>query len=176
MKKVLFILGALILLGGTFVALALFGVIKIKGLPQLKHGKLVAAKATNKPQLDRSSPAPANLTKAPAPVTKPSPAPAPPALPPQNGVTDDKKQKDVKKAAPTTDPAKGLQAVATLWNTLEPEKLSLVIQDWKDADVAKVFRKMDPDAVSDVLAALPPKRASKISAMIEMQAAADPGT
>lgn len=151
MKKVLAIFGVVVLLGALVVGLGVFGIVKIPGLSHVKKPKLVASKDVQKP--------------APAPVPKPPPAPPKKNEPPVNT------PKPVKETPEQViDPTKGAESVAGLWNEMDPNKVMGIVADWKDADVATVFRQMDPDKVAGILSILPPKRASRISALVEKQA------
>jgi len=157
MKKLLPILVAILLIGVGVAALATFGIINIPGISPVKSAKKVAAVAKKD----------AKSSTADAPPVKPA-APAPV----KTALALAKPQKAPTKPAPNSkiDQEAGAESLAALWNEMDSAKLKDVVGDWKDAEVARVFLKMDPDKVAEVLALLEPKRASKISAMVEKQA------
>ncbi len=150
MKKVFLIFGILVLLGGVVAGLGVFGILKIPGLTRSNKPKLVASKNTK--------------SSAPPPAIKPSPPPPKKTQPPVET------KPIAKPPAPVSDPTKGAESLAGLWNAMDATKVMGIVADWKDADVAKVFLQMDPEKVASILSILPPKRASKISALVEKQA------
>jgi hypothetical protein len=149
MKKVLFVLIPVLLLGGV-AALAFMGIINIPGIsPKHKVAKNVKGKPADKPPAKVEAPVAVKVTP-------------PPATPPPTPV--------VKKPAVLLDKVQGAKKLAKLWNEVDSKKLVDLVKDWKDADVATVFIAMDPEKVAEVLGQLEPKRASKISQVLEKQA------
>jgi hypothetical protein len=69
--------------------------------------------------------------------------------------------------ATASDPVKGYEAVAKLWNELEGPKLLAVTEKWKDQDLAPILMRMDPDKVVELLALVPPDRANRLSRAIQ---------
>jgi len=147
-KKVLFIVLPLILLigGGVVLFLGWKGIIKLPFFPQKK-----VAKKTGKQTAVAKTPA----AKKPDPViAKPDPAPPKPKVIP-----------------PKPDIEAGEKKLALVWNTMEAAQLVPIVQDWKDPDLAKILVRMDEDKVTELLAALDPVRASRLSRAIETVAA-----
>ncbi len=62
-----------------------------------------------------------------------------------------------------TDPDAGAARLAKLWNEVEGTKLLAIAKDWKDPALARVAARMEPEKVAEILALLPPKRASALS-------------
>lgn len=152
LKKVLLITLPIVMLLGGGVAAVFLGLVKIPGV-RLPFGPKPAAVANKDPKKDKPKVA----------TTKPVPKVTPPVqTPPAVSVRAT--------PVPTTDPSVGVKKVAKLWNELEPDKLQLIIADWKDPDAATVLAKMDPERVADLLAMLPPKRASALSRAIQREA------
>ena len=112
------------------------------------------------------------LKKAPpkgAAAVKPKPKPKKPpakkaAIPPPRKVTV--KQKP----APTSDPTKGARKVAKLWNEMETKKLQELTTDWREPELARVLALMDTGKVAELLAEMPPKRASALTRAIQREA------
>ena len=77
---------------------------------------------------------------------------------------------------PTTklDPAEGAARLAKLWNELESDKLLAIAKDWKDPELARVAARMDPGKVAEILAAMPPRRASSLSREMQRVASVVP--
>lgn len=75
------------------------------------------------------------------------------------------------KPAPTSDPDKGVKKVASLWNQMEVEKLQALTADWKEPELARVLSRMETEKVAELLAALPPARASALTRAIQVEAA-----
>lgn len=144
MKAGIVIIFLIALAVGVVAALGMMGLVDIPGLSPVKKEAAKAAKTVD------------SVTKQVEQQTKPIPKPTP----------------KPKKDQPTDDPEQGARKLAKLWNEVETKKLIDLVKDWKDADVARVFSKMEPDKVAEVLGDLEPKRASKISGMIEKQASA----
>lgn len=82
-----------------------------------------------------------------------APKPKPPAKP--------------KNIQPEPDPELGAKKLADVWNNIPTEKLVLIVAEYKDADLALVVSKMDREKTAEVLAALEPKRAAKLSKALE---------
>jgi outer membrane biosynthesis protein TonB len=146
LKKVLLITVPLVLLIGTGAGLVFMGVIKVPFLAKKKTEKPAVAKKADKPKPKE--------TPKPPPAKKPAP------------------QVTVKaKPVPTSDPDKGVKKVASLWNEMEVEKLQALTADWSEPDLAKVLAKMDVSKVAELLAVLPPTRASALTRAIQTEAA-----
>jgi hypothetical protein len=79
-----------------------------------------------------------------------------------------------KDLAPKTDPEKGAEKLAELWNGVEPENLAKITSKWQMPALARVLLKMDPDAVTKFLDGLDEKRADVISRAIASEASKIP--
>jgi hypothetical protein len=157
MKKIFAIILPILILGGAFVGLAFMGVLKIPGLTpkKLMKGKgkgVVAAKA-----------APAQAP--PVPIA----AKQVPIIPAKDLPQQKQPTPKVAAAPIKTDPDQGAEQLAVVWNKMDAAKFTDMLKDWKDSDVARVFLKMKPDIVAGILAAMDPKRASKVSKLMEKQ-------
>lgn len=160
LKKVLFIGLPIVMLLSGGAAAVMLGLIKIPGL-KLPFGKPATVASKAKPPA-KSTKKPAKKTVKPKPAVKPTPKPV--KTPPPAVVVA------AKPAPPTTDPVQGIKKVAKLWNGLDAAQLMPIVKDWKDPELAKVLTKMDADKVAELLAALPPKRASTLSRAIQREA------
>ena len=76
--------------------------------------------------------------------------------------------------APTTDPELGAKKLAQLWNNVETAKLVAIAKGYRDDDLAPILVKMDPEKVAEVLAAIEPARATKLSQQIQSEASVLP--
>lgn len=106
----------------------------------------------------------------PAPVEKPKVAARRPAPKPPEPETR------VRVIPPTTriDPEEGAARLAKLWNELEADQLLAILKDWKDPELARVAARMDPGKVAEVLATMPPRRASSLSREMQRVASVVP--
>lgn len=141
MKKILFIVLPILLVGGGVVGAAFMGVINIPGLtPKKKMGAMAyGEKKDEKPAVEA-----ADETKPTAKKEKPKPKPEQVSTNP-------------------TDPDAGVKKIAKLWNAMETENLAKLVKDWTDDDLAKVMLFMPNEKVAELLGTLEPARASKIS-------------
>lgn len=140
MKKILLIVGPLLLVGGGVVAAAMMGMIHIPGLsPEKKKQKAAALYTETKED--------------PAPVAQKEPEPTPPAA--------------AEAEAAPLDLDKGRKKLARLWNELEPGQILEIAADWKDDDLAKQLRFLDAGKAAEVLALMKPPQASKISKLLQ---------
>lgn len=114
--------------------------------------------ATNS-QADSQKP-PAKESKVPPPGATAASSATPTATPPQSATPDE---------APP-DPLSGQKALAKLWNTMEASALVAIVADWSDDDLALQLSVMKADKVAELLAALKPERASKISKLLQKAA------
>ena len=144
MKKALLALPLLLLLGGGgTVGLAALGVVKVPFLP---FGK---KKGPPPPKDDgRGGPLAATLAlldswERQAEATKPPKAPAPPAPPPDTGPGETK--------------------LASLWNEMPTDKVAALVAKWPEAQLGRILAQMDDEAVTNLLAFLPPARAASLS-------------
>ena len=149
LKIVLFVVLPLLLVAGGVVGCAFMGIVNIPGLTPRKKAKAVATNAA----LYADTKAPVEKK----PETKPKVAKKPPV-------------KAVEEA-PKPDMDLGAKRIAKVWNEMEVKKLSKIIADWKDEDVARAFSKMDTGKAAEVLADIPAPRASKICELMQLQAA-----
>lgn len=108
-----------------------------------------------KAQGDSRKPAPEKPTDSAATATaSPSTSPPQPAKPDEAAA----------------DPLSGQKALAKLWNTMEAPALVAIVADWSDDDLALQLSVMKADKVAELLAALKPERASKISKLLQKAA------
>ncbi|HWD39325.1 MAG TPA: hypothetical protein VG944_10780 [Fimbriimonas sp.] len=165
MKKVLLILGPLLLLGGTAVGLAMAGIVDIPGLSPHDYGKKVVA--SKDPyggflaSLTRTAQDTARVVQDQAKADAAKAASTPPPPPPK----------------PKPDVEKGNEALAEVWNSVDPAALAKITEKWKPQDLAKVLLDMDTDKVSKFLsslASLEPARAEALSRSIQTLAAEPP--
>jgi len=138
MKKVLFIVLPLILVGGGVVGAAMMGVVNIPGLTPAKKKSLAAAQYAE--------------TKEEEPVAQRK---------------DPEPEASIVPVEPPPDMEKGRRALAKLWNEIETTQIIAISADWKDDDLAEQLRYLAPDKVSEILEAMKPERASKMSKMIQ---------
>ncbi len=155
-KKGLMIAIPLVLVigGGGFYGAAVTGLLKVPGItPKSKLGaKNLYGEAGAKLYGEQKDPVVAKET------------PSAPVVPVRNA--------HLPKIEPIvqTDEAKGAEAIAEIWGSIESPKLVLIAGDWTDEDLAKVFANLEVDKAAEVLSLLDPKRASTISALIQEQA------
>ncbi len=145
----------LVLGGGGFYGAAVTGLLKVPGITP--KAKLSAAKmygeGANKMYGEGKDSKVASVKPRPKAKPKPTPKPRPTHL---------------------DDPVKGAAAVAEVWNGMEPAQLIKIVADWSDSDLALVMAGMDTTKASELLAGLPPKRASNVSRAIEAYASKVP--
>lgn len=134
-----------LVLGGGVVGAALTGAVNIPGLTP-KKGKPPAGYGEKKDE---------------KPVAKK------PAAPPEEEPAKPAKE-------PTTDPELGAKKLAQLWNNVETTKLVAIAKGYRDDDLAPILVKMDPEKVAEVLAAIEPARATKLSQQIQSEASVPP--
>lgn len=136
MKPLLIVIPIAII--GSIVGAGMTGVIDIPGLTPAKK----AAKQ-NKKEPPKASASPA------------------PTLDAERSAPADNTPRSVAKVL--SDPQLGNRRLAKLWNEIDTGRLIPILGDWKDRDLALVLAKMDPAKTAEVLAALKPARASKLS-------------
>jgi len=148
MKKVIFIVLPILLLGGGFVGLAIMGVVNVPGLTPPKKAKPAPeyGEAKDKDLVAEAKP------KTPNPKT--------PILKP--------------KGAPETDPEKGTKKLAQLWNNLPAAKLADVAKEFQDKDLAPILVAMDPEKVAELMGMLDAKRSAKLSKELQRVASIVP--
>ena len=78
--------------------------------------------------------------------TKPEKKPTPPPPPPDTGPGEAK--------------------LASLWNELPTEKVASLVEKWPVGQLGRVLAQMDDEAVTNLLAALPPERAASLSKLV----------
>lgn len=138
MKKILMIVVPLLLVGGVVVGAAMMGMIEIPGLSPAKKKKAAVAVYTEAPE-----------TKPLAKKDPPKPE-TPPAEP-----------------APELDMDKGRKKLAKLWNELDAATILAIAADWKEDELAQQIRYLDPAKASELLGAMKPVQASKISKLLQ---------
>lgn len=139
MKKILFIVLPLLLVGGGVVGAAMMGVIHIPGLISAKKKAKAAAIYTETKEEE-----PIVQKKAPEPEVVPAVLEPPP------------------------DMEKGRRAVAKLWNEMEASSILAIVADWKDDELAEQLRYLAPDKTSELLGVMKADRASRLSKLIQL--------
>lgn len=156
--KALTLIVVVALVGGLVVGAAMTGMVNIPGLtPAKKKAGAEAQYASDKdPKTDKT-----------AAKKDAKPEKAKPIAPPPKAA--------VKTLAPKTDPEIGYKKVAKLWNAMDAQKIKEQIgKGWKDAELARIFLKMDNDKVAEVLASLEPARATGLLKAIQAEASKAP--
>ena len=144
MKALIFILPAIAIGIG---GAAMTGMINVPGLSPQKAKPKVAAKI--EPPAAKPEPAP--------PLEKSEPPP-----------------KVVAKEEIAIDPDLGQRQLAKLWREIETPKLLVITAKWKDAELAGVMTKMPAAKNAEILSAMPPARASRLSREIQSLASIAP--
>ena len=122
-----------VILGAVF-GLATVGMINIPGVtPKKKPHPTPVAKAKPKPPAQ----------------TKKEPEVVPPS--------------DIEKPLSPDAIKQGAAKLAEVWNEMPTDKLQKVIEKWKPEDLAVILAEMDPTKVADMLGAMKPDVASKVS-------------
>lgn len=155
MKKVIFIVIPLALIGGVF-GVAKMGIIQIPGIsPKKKDAAGMYAADKDGKSLyaaDKQEPVVKNEV-------------IPPTKPVAKKVEEKPKEPEF-----TLDEAQGRKKLAKLWNEMTVDDLLKIVADWKDEDLAPQLSVMDPTKVAPLLAKLDPKRASNLSKLIQDEA------
>jgi hypothetical protein len=147
LKLILFIVLPVILIGGGIVGCAFMGIINIPGLTPKKKAHSLAKSA----QMYGEQPTP--------------------EVPKEDPKKDVKKVDPPKKEEPKPDLELGAKRLAKLWNEMDVKTLTNIAKTWKDEDLARILSKMDNAKAVELLSALDAARASKISEIIQLQAA-----
>lgn len=141
MKKILFIVLPVVLIGGGAVGAAMMGVINIPGLTPAKKKSAATAQYTEEkeaePMVENSPP---EEEMPPAPIAE---------------------------AEPPPDLEKGRRGLAKLWNEMEVPTLIAIVADWKDEELAAQLRYLEPEKTAELLSGLKPGRASKLSRLLQ---------
>jgi hypothetical protein len=146
-KKLVLILVPILLLGGA--ATAIFtGLLHVPGLSPAKKAAAAQLYAEEGDELEKAKAPPSAVSE---PVDDEPPRRPPPG--PQIAVL----------------PEEGDRRLAVLWNELESAKLSQIVADWKDDELARVLVRMDDDKVAALMASLAPERASKLSKALQRE-------
>lgn len=74
---------------------------------------------------------------------------------------------------PEIDPLAGEKSLAKVWKGLDPSAIASMVVTWKDDQLAKQFAAMPAKQVGEILALLPPERASKLSLLLQKQGVED---
>ena len=150
MKKILMIVVPILILGGSFLGLAMAGVVQVPGLSPRK---------TKPPGLygEKKDSKPAEKAEAPAPPKKEKLKVEPPKV-----------------KAEVKDESKGLKKLAQLWNNLPSAKLAEVAKEYSDKDLAPVLVAMDPEKVAEFLSLVDSKRSAKLSKELQRVASIVP--
>jgi hypothetical protein len=146
MKLLVPVLSAIIVIGGGIVGMGYAGVIHIPGItppkkvkPKPTEDTLVEQRESNDSNLQAVTP------EEPAPQPEPSRQVEPPPPP------------------VITQRSDGTVRLAALWSSMETEALVKLLEQWNDGDALQVLAKMDNKKLAEVLGALPPDKAARIS-------------
>jgi hypothetical protein len=134
-----------LVLGGGVVGAALTGAVNIPGLTP-KKAKPPAGYGERKDE---------------------KPAAKKPAAPPEEAPPAANKE-------PERDPEAGAKKLAQFWNNVETRRLVEIAKGYRDDDLAPILVKMDPEKVAEILAAIEPARATKLSQQIQSEASLVP--
>lgn len=145
MKLLVPVLSAIIVIGGGIVGLGYAGVIHIPGITPTKQAK---PKPNEDTPLEQQASNDTNLQAVAPEESAPRQEPAPQVEPPP---------------AVVTQRADGTVRLAALWSSMETEALVKLLEQWNDGDALQVLAKMDNKKLADVLGALPPDKAARIS-------------
>lgn len=183
MNKTMLIVSVVVVLGIVY-GLASQGIVNIPGISPVKlvknpfagkvvhdeNGKAVVDEETKKPKLHAKEVTKEELDKITAIEEKLKKQKAAAASPPPRR----KPQKPAAKPkiADDRDPAKGHAKVAELWDGMEISKLLEITRTWKTSELAPVFLRMEPEKVTEILAAMDPKDAGSLSRALREEAAA----
>lgn len=74
---------------------------------------------------------------------------------------------------PEIDPLAGEKSLAKVWKGLDASVIASMVATWKDEDLVRQFAAMPPKQVGEILALLPPERASKISILLQKRGVED---
>ncbi len=181
METLLIIFLVLLLIGVVIGGAGLVGIIHIPGitpakkdaphpvevvktkapLASLPHKKL--PKAVQKPTPLKPI-HPAALPSAPHPIPI-----APPTLAPAISLPHPVPPHPAPPSVPKTDPTRGAKKIATLWDQITTKELVVIVKNWNNLELAEVIMQMSPSKASALLEALDPKRASRISKIIQQE-------
>jgi hypothetical protein len=75
-------------------------------------------------------------------------------------------------SGPQPDLDAGARRVARLWAQIETPRLLQVVEDWPDEDLARVIGHLEAGKAAELLSAMDPRRASRLSREIQRTAAA----
>lgn len=154
----------IIALAGMFVVGAKTGIVDIPGLsPAKKASKAAQEYATDADGEKLASSKGDSAERAEAEPEKAAESPA----------NEPGKQKDPVAVAPEIDPLAGEKSLAKIWKGLDAAAIASMISTWKDDQLVRQFAAMPPKQVGEVLALLPPERASKLSLLLQKQGVED---
>lgn len=146
-KTLVLILLPVLLIGGVAGA-GFMGFINIPGLTPKKPAKAAKLYTEGEDGKSKTTVKPAAVKSTPPPKPRPKPA------------------------ATAPDVEAGAKRIAKLWGQIETPKLLAMVADWKDPDLARVMGYLDAAKAAELLAAMDPKRASRLSQEIQKHAAA----
>ncbi len=69
--------------------------------------------------------------------------------------------------APSPNSKDGSERLAKIWSLLDAETVGEILKGWSDEEAISVLTKMDDKKLAEVLSALPPERAAKLSQRIK---------
>ncbi|ARU40252.1 hypothetical protein CCB80_03500 [Armatimonadetes bacterium Uphvl-Ar1] len=149
------VLVPLLAIGGTLGA-AYAGLLKIPGLKL--PGMKTQSVAKNYTESEDEPTKLAKETKPTPPKIKIEAEPEPPAI-----------------KEPETDPELGAKKLAGIWNNMDAEDIVRISAAYRDEELARVLIKMEAEKVAEILPIIKdPKRAAKLSQLIESQASIIP--
>ncbi|MBI5708562.1 MAG: hypothetical protein HZC36_16375 [Armatimonadetes bacterium] len=153
-----------IVLAGMFVIGARAGIVDIPGLsPAKKAGQAAKGYATDAD--------PARVTKDDEKPTAESAAE--PEKTAEVASKDVEKPKAPTPVEPEIDPLAGEKSLARVWKGLDAAVIAPMVRTWKDEELARQFAAMSPKQVGEILALLPPDRASKLSILLQKRGVED---
>jgi hypothetical protein len=156
--KPLFIVVPILLIGGT-VGAAFMGVINVPGVTPAKKAE-AKAKPNAEPEQtaegSESEPSePTDVDQAPIETDEPS-------------LTEDKP------ATPQSDPVQGAKALAKYWDAIETNRLLPITDTYSEPDLARILIHMQKSKVAEILGAVTPDRAAKLSRELQKLASVVP--
>lgn len=158
------VVAAIVAVVGAFVAAAMFGLIEVPGISPAKKKAL----AQRQYDVDGGDEAQGGQGARDQNALAPERGLSKPVI----AATDKGNASVVPKARPAApevefDPYAGQKKLAKVWADLDAASISRIVADWKDDELAKQLFVMPPSQSGEVLAALKPERASKVSKLLQ---------
>ncbi|MCL6623392.1 MAG: hypothetical protein K6T17_02090 [Fimbriimonadales bacterium] len=141
--KIGIIIAAIVVTLGLVFGLGFTGIIKIPGITPKKQAQ--------------------NATKEETPEEKVAQTPKEATAKPSNA----KNPKQTNPSAPSPNSKDGSERLAKIWSLLDAETVAEILKGWNDQDAIPVLTKMEDKKLAEILSALPPERAAKLSQKIK---------